>query len=438
MNSLTIGSKGELEDYLSSLSIRPLYRGQTSHYGTSDFPSTTTSFDRHGCIPPEMFKWWNYTSDILSSFIGQNGQSFPFVQALLQHYGWRSSFLDASTDAGVAAWFASQRFSESTALELCEDCFERGVMLRKRYAKYEFEPGVGHLYILDHNIVKATVGAIDLKTISLETYLPRFTAQKAVLVGPLQARKLPRECYHSHLTVDRAILQQYSLEHGFKDQTDLFPGHDQDPILSALMDLPWAEIGATKHSLNGLKFFRRAVDFPEYSSSWKKIFPNKVALFHGTSIEDLAKSPDGTPENTMSMRVPSSTMLGYSDMIDKTFPAVDQLLERYNCIIFEIDDLIQHAPHQGHFLYSKGVSVARKSEGLIEVGALLVEHQGLELLGAGLNAGWYYRPDASGNWNRVHHPEQCPCGKADVHGRHLMALKMIDSWLAEPSSAPLP
>lgn len=125
-------------------------------------------------------------------------------------------------------------------------------------------------------------------------------------------------------------------------------------------------------------------------------------------------------------------------MIDKTFPAVDQLLERYNCIIFEIDDLIQHAPHQGHFLYSKGVSVARKSEGLIEVGALLVEHQGLELLGAGLNAGWYYRPDASGNWNRVHHPEQCPCGKADVHGRHLMALKMIDSWLAEPSSAPLP
>ncbi len=434
MRSLTVHSKTELEEYLRSLSIRPLYRGQISHFGSLASPSATTSFDRHGCIPPEMFRWWNYTSDILAALIGEKGHSLPFVEGLLQHYGWRSWYLDASTDAGVAAWFASHKFSEATAMELCEDCFERGVMLRKRYATYSFEPGPGHLYILNHDIVEATVGAFDLTAIYLEGWQPRFAAQSAVMVGPLQGRPLPRECYHAHLTVDRSILQQYSLERGFKSQGDLFPGRGLDPVLSALLDLPWNEIQAAKNALNGLKFFRRAVEFPEYSNSWTKILPNRVALFHGTSIEDLPKSPDGTPENTISMRVPISTMLGQADVVDTKFREIHKLLGEYNCIIFEIDDLMQHAPHQGHHLYSKGLTVAKKADDLIEVGALLVEHQGLELMSAGLNVGWYYRPDASGNWIKVNHPQECPCGNVEVHGRHISALRMIDSWLADPSS----
>jgi len=438
MNSLTIESAAELGVYLNSLAIRPLFRGQTNHYGSAAFPLATTSFTRQGCTPPEMFKWWNYTSDILSAFIGKSGQSFPFVEALLQHYGWRSFYLDASTDAGIAAWFASHKFSENIALELSEDCFERGVMLRKRYASYDFDPGLGHVYVLDHDIVEARVGAIDLEAISLEGYRPRFAAQKAVIVGPLQNKVLPRECYHAHLTVDRAVLQQFAQENGFFNQADLFPGRDEDPILSALLDLPWTEIDATKNSLNGLKFFRRAVEFPEYSNSWEKILSEKVALFHGTSIEELAASPAGTPENTISMRVPTSTMLGHTAMTDKAFPEIEKLLSVHNCVIFEIDDLIQHAPHQGRFLYSKGLSVAKKADGLIEIGALLVEHQGLELLRAGLNVGWYYRPAATGGWTHVRHPEECPCGNADVHGRHLVTLRMIDSWLADPNSVPLP
>jgi hypothetical protein len=261
-------------------------------------------------------------------------------------------------------------------------------------------------------------GAIDLKAIPLKEWQPRFAAQKAVMVGPLHGRPLPRECYHAHLTVDRSILQQYSVERGFKSQANLFPRRDVDPVLSALLDLPWAEIQSAKNALDGLRFFRRAVEFPEYSNSWTKILPNRVALFHGTSIEDLPNSPDGTPENTISMRVPVSTMLGNADAGDAKFSEVQKLLEEYTCVIFEIDDLIQHAPHQGHYLYAKGLAVARKADGLIEVCALLVEHQGMELTRAGLNVGWYYRQNSAGRWIKVDHPEECPCGNMDVHGRH--------------------
>jgi hypothetical protein len=187
-----------------------------------------------------------------------------------------------------------------------------------------------------------------------------------------------------------------------------------------------------------LKIFRRAVDFPEYSNSWTKILPNRVALFHGTSIEDLPNSPDGTPENTISMRVPTSTMLGHAEAGNANFPEIQKLLGEYACVIFEIDDLIQNAPHQGHHLYSKGLSVAMKADGLIEVGALLVEHQGMELMHAGLNVGWYYQPNSTGRWIKVNHPEECPCGNAEVHGRHISTLRMIEAWLADPSSVPLP
>lgn len=45
-------------------------------------------------------------------------------QAILQHYGWRSFFLDATADASVACWFAANSYRTESCGELIEDCFE--------------------------------------------------------------------------------------------------------------------------------------------------------------------------------------------------------------------------------------------------------------------------------------------------------------------------
>jgi hypothetical protein len=67
-----------------------LFRGQTKHYfdptGAPDFP---TSFERHGCIPPLMFKWTHYAKAIIRAFgDGPYDEiNTEVVQAILQHYG---------------------------------------------------------------------------------------------------------------------------------------------------------------------------------------------------------------------------------------------------------------------------------------------------------------------------------------------------------------
>jgi hypothetical protein len=60
-------------------------------------------------------------------------------------------------------------------------------------------------------------------------------------------------------------------------------------------------------------------------------------------------------------------------------------------VTFEIDDLIQHVNMRGMVVYQKGISVTTHEPGLIELCELSVEHPGLDMTGAGMNRGWFYR-----------------------------------------------
>ncbi len=62
--------------------------------------------------------------------------TLAFNQALLQHYGWRSFYVDCSACASVAAWFASHTFSQKNVIKLCEDCDELAIMMIKIRADY--------------------------------------------------------------------------------------------------------------------------------------------------------------------------------------------------------------------------------------------------------------------------------------------------------------
>src|SRR5437899_11877205 len=91
-----------LERALANLAPGSLFRGQTREYRRADGgPDLRTSFDRRGCQPPRMLKWWHYSRAILSAYVKAfDGLTDLAVdQAILQHYGWRSFFLDATSDA---------------------------------------------------------------------------------------------------------------------------------------------------------------------------------------------------------------------------------------------------------------------------------------------------------------------------------------------------
>ena len=430
MREIAVSSVAELRAVLDALGSGVLFRGQTQHYGASGIPRAVSSFDRNGCIPQEMVKWLRYSESILEHWFGEAASSLEFSQALLQHYGWRSFYIDVTSSAAVAAWFAAYEYHDHDTFEFCEDCDERPVILQKKLARYTFSEEMGHLYVIDSSIAERSSGRVDLSNLRIDGFRPRFEAQSALLLGPLLNGPIDPGCYLNHIIGSRAIFRMYAVEYGINQTTDLFPDRGPDPVLASLLDLPWKKIGTLPNQKNGTAIFRRTIVVPEYTDSDHKILPPRVALFHNSKVADI-ESVDGAPENSMVLTVPSISVFGKADPAPNLFPKIMALLEKHACITFEIDDIIQHSPQERTSLYGKGVSVTNRDGGLVEVSELMIEHPGMVLARAGHAAGWYYEISAGGLWKRVHHEAECACGSDRPHLRHLSALHIIEHWLSQ-------
>ena len=431
MQTLLIDSVDELKKALDSLPRGCLFRGQVNHYSTKVGPSVQTSFDREGCIPRQMLRWSRYADNVLNVFHPDLDAGIGFNQAILQHYGWQSFYIDCTSDPAVATWFASHRRSESRYGELCEDYEERPVLLQKRRAEYAFEDGEGHLYVFDQPVLAESVGAIDLSALKIGSAKSRTLVQKAWLAGPLRKKVVPPECFAAHITAPRAVFKQFSEQNGFVGTQSLFPSVDDDPILAALLGLPWKSV--TTAGVNPIPIFRRSLDLPEYEGSFVKISPSRVAFFEGKRIADTVKTIDGAKDGAEVFVVPEIVMFGTAD--DRTpmrFPEVEKLLDKYQCVAFEMDELIQHANMGRMVLYQKGIGVWAHEKDFVEVMELMVEHPGLDLTKAGFLRGWYYRIGKDGTWTREHHGAECDCGKEWPHKRHMSALNIAEAYLRNP------
>ena len=430
MREIVVTSSRELRHVLAELDTRVLFRGQISHYEKEGHPAVVTSFDRRGCIPSQMMKWCRYADNVFDAYINAAGTSLAFTQALLQHYGWRSFYVDCSASSAVAAWFASHVYSERQTIELCEDCEERPVMLVKRMASYEFAEDDGHLYVFDKALSEARVGVTDLAALKIEGARPRTERQDAWLLGPLRNTEVPMECFVAHITANRAVFRDYAAEEGLIETDRLFPSTKDDPILRALLGLPWKKIEHPENEV-GIPFFRRALDLPEYHDSFVKIASRGTAFFQGARVADRG-SIDGGKYGGIVVAVPEITIFGTADEASLYFPKVIELLAEHRSVAFEIDELIQHVDMRGMLIYQKGIVVTAHEPKLIELCELSVEHPGLDMTGAGLQMGWFYRVGDDGIWTYEPHPDQCPCGKDSVHLRHISALHIVEAFLATP------
>jgi hypothetical protein len=438
MREFSVSSVKELKGVLRDAGPDVLYRGQTKHYGAVGSPSVVTSFSRMGCVPSEMGKWTYYASDVLERWLGERVRSLQFSQAILQHYGWRSFYLDVSTEPTVAAWFASHVFKDRSRIDLCEDHNEVPVLLRKKRASYEFEDGIGHLYLIGKTLSTERVGAINLSEIHLAGYRPRFSAQAAWMLGPLTNEPLPQACYVGQITADRSVLRAFAAEQSLEGVESLFPPRDEDPVLNSLLSLPWNEISEPFEKRDqemSLPAFRRTIEVPEYHEGFQKILPPNIALFRNSSIPASVRV-DGVPADSIVIATSERVIFGTADPPASRFPMITALVKRHGCVSFEINQLIRHAGFESTALYGKGVSVARREGDLVEVGELVVEHPGMRITRAGLNVGWYYEVDADGIWTRRKHPNECPCGSNYPYQRHLSALTIIDDWLAHQKDGP--
>jgi hypothetical protein len=431
MEKHVIRTVEELKVLLAKFGTDALFRGQVRHYGTDAAPKMNTSFSRNGCIPPIMLRWSHYAGFTLAALLGRHHRevTLEFTQAVLQHYGWRSFYLDGSSEPAVSAWFAAHTFSSKRSIELCEDCFEDAVFLVKMMASYTFEEGICYLYVLSKDSIKQSgVGLVDLSSIEVKDCRPRFHAQQAWLIGPLH-HDLPSECIVAMIEGPRSILRDYASEKGFVDTPHLLPNTDEDPVLEFFTNMPWRRRSLPNETKRDLKFYAQPFEFPEYHESFRKHNPAYLAFYDGTPSPAMRIAPD-----VVAFDVPEIVVYCYADPVVNKFPSVAEIVQgEGHHFVFEIDSLVRR-PGPLSSEYLKGVAISKCEGGLFAVADFVVEHPGRQMTGCGVNKGWHYRIAGDGTWIREITDNDCPCGNNSIHEHHLSMLTILDRHLEEDPS----
>lgn len=413
---------GELKAAIEQYGPGVFYRGQTQHYPVSgDAPSLSTSFQRQGCVPDLMIKWSYYADRALQHLVRgwKKTDDIATNQAILQHYGFRSFFLDASGDPRVAAWFASNSFESKIAVNLVEDCFEDPVFLRTLDAWFVPTHQMGHVYLICQKALRQSgIQAVHLSEIATHEGAPRYVRQDAYMVGPLIKSGLSSDCILCHITAPAEVFRDFAGEY---NAGWLFPESSDDPVYRELLAMPWEKMRHIPG--DGLEAFARALELPEYSYHLRKHMPAESAMYRPFWTRDLPPPPDSlTATATQIVQILCGSSLYHGVGAPRVIlPNINKLLQEYDEISIELDGLVYHGTGTR---YGKGVGILKLPDNIVSVFEYGVDHPGLRIRGIGRFYGMHYRIDVNGRWERVLHKDDCACGSE--HAGNLELLGRVD------------
>lgn len=425
-----VASCAELEAALGAFSSEVVYRGQTKHHvDVNGHLSMMTSFAREGCVPPLMLKWSQYANSVMLALQGPERPpaSEARTQAILQHYGWRSFYIDATNNPAVAAWFASHQFSSTMNVEMCEDASEEGVCLVKQAAKYTLSQlETGHMYVISKaEIIRSGADCDDLGAeISTELgFRLRFLEQEACMLGSFQ-EGLPASCVVAHIEAPVQVLAEYSRKSGFEATNSLFPSPREDPVFKLLLASPWVRGSADI----GVPTFVPGLRLPMYSSNYVKHLSASVALYSRKWVDDPSFARR-IPELSEALFVQVPEHFAYGEPTGtSSFPLLTDQLKRHGTVVIEFDGLFRYAERCNEPSYYKGIILTLEDEQL-SVCALVVEHPGMTLAAWGAELGWHYSVSSNSEWIRAPQKNDCPCNAPHRHEQLLCPIERIEDGL---------
>lgn len=423
----------ELGAFFDGLAPGVLFRGQTREYLRTDGgPDIRTSFDRHGCIPSRMLKWWHYSRAILSTYVkGFDGLTdLATDQAILQHYGWRSFFLDATADASVACWFAANSYRTESCGELIEDCSEDPLFVVRQRAWYELADDRGCVYVLSRKALRARdLQTVDLVEITTAAGRHRCLAQSAFMVGPLNG-PLPDDCIVNQIFAPSAVFQAYAAQKPELTCEALFPSPRVDPVMAALLSIPWVkrEVDSNDDGI-GIDCFDRGLPLPEYEVKTIRRTAGDTAYYRRFWLADAA-GPETLLAETTFYLTDETTFHGAASG-ELVFLNLTRLLRERKSVALEIDGLVRHPYASNSGQYGKGIYLEMLEDGTMFLTELAVEHFGARPAGFGITRGWYFQVDEAFHWHRVDHPNQCDCGTEAHHTHHLIVAEHFEHALKE-------
>ncbi|WP_395601642.1 FRG domain-containing protein [Pseudomonas sp. A1230] len=426
MKELIVSALKDLEDVFALYGEGYLYRGQNHHYLKNGNVSISTSFSRQGCIPPQMLKWSHYARSVIRAFGGPTNYhdvELEFSQAVLQHYGWRSFYVDLTKSAYVACWFAANKYEERRTIHTCEDLDERGVWLVHKEAEFSPKEGVAHLYIIDTLVLASlNVKVHDLTVLAGDEGILRYSAQQACLAGHLDD-VLPAQSIAVHLTVSCEVLKEYYELGGYDTVEKLFPNRKDDFLYNSLLHIPWERFGTETI----FPTYRRGLDLPEYDAVYRKRLPSDVVLYTKMWIADKRES--SIFEKIPFYKMPELMYYCNSAEID-SLSEIDKILSNHDGFVVELNGIIHIPENPDSLEFEKGVYVRKIGGSLVSVEGLYVEHPGHMVQGIGTFQGWIYDSSTT-PWTRVSHEQECPCNNDIRHTLQFSLLNRLNESLCD-------
>lgn len=425
MQAVRVSDLSQLRKVLENYSAGFLFRGQTGHYTTpSCAPSLTSSFVRKGCIPRRMYQWSFWAHELLSR-AGVPVVDRDLAQAFLQHYGWRSFFLDLTMAPWVAAWFASNSQMEARVFQRLEEPFDN-VLLYRNVAQHVPNNQDGHLYILSKDVLWRSYRLYDLTGLQFSER-SRPEVQQAWLAGPLSRfhPSLEPGCISAHVSGPAEVFREFAAQSGYTDVSRMFPSSSEDPVLRQLEAQPWLRVRAFR----GVRTYARSIDFPDYHDERHTLLPPSVALY---TTKWLAGRRQGDFAGALFFKSPDS-MFYISDLQSNVFgERFWSLLDQHGIIAVESRTILRIPRTGPEPEYFKGVVAERDTGGALWVSELFVDHPEDRLVGWGTHLGYRYEC-RGGAAVRSPAASECPCGDVRWHTYHLAVLRVLSQSLDRES-----
>jgi len=334
METKRIETLSEFSELLESFDDSYLFRGQVNHYeNLQGLTEITTSFFRQGCHSPTMFKWTHYAQALLRAMSSELYEdiSIETSQAILQHYGWRSFFVDVSKSAQIACWFASNQFNQKRSIHMSEDWQESPVWLVYNQASYAPVETDGHIYVFNINTLKELELKLhDLTEMIAEGFTPRHLCQKGCLIGPIQ-NAMPESAIEFHLIVKNTVLKEVCSLANLDSTEKLFPGPKLDTFLKLLREVPWKRINID----SPIPTYTRGLQLPEYEVEYSKWIDPKVALFNNFWVSDNRDTDENPLLNSLFILIPE--VLFYCGIVHNIkLPSIEALMSQTDSLVLNM------------------------------------------------------------------------------------------------------
>jgi hypothetical protein len=351
-----------------------------------------------------------------------------FSQALLQHYGWRSFYVDLTSHFPVAAWFASHTFNAESVLVYSEDCLHDTMLLGHRKAYYSSADREGHIYVLRESaLTERQIGIFDLEITRPGDFSARYSRQHAFLIGPLTDGYVPPDLVYAHLVCPSSVLAQAAALSGFDKTEDLFPSREEDAILRAFLSIPWnrVEDGCSPPA------FIRGLILPEYDFRHVGQYPAQNAFYTPFWIAD-DRVVDRPPfRSTTFLRVPEEVFYILPLPVDQKLEKISAFMRVKSSVAIETTGIVSFPEFPSASFYGKGVFLNLIDQETVEISSIIIEHPGMQITGVAVNEPWTYRINGDATWTRVSGPQDCPCNNDQRHLHNCWVVGALEHLFSE-------